>query len=266
MVFFLGNNIDIRRYQFPERFFKIMGGLRIGMDGCPAGWLCIASVPSHKWEARIFSTLKEAWNNYKKSNPELILIDIPIGFMEEGPEPRVCDRLAREYLTRARASSIFPVPCRAAIYAESYEEASKINKMKTSNGISKQSWNITPKMREMDELLQADTAAQKIFIESMPEICFTALNEDKPMRFYKKFKEGIRERLEVLETKGKMDKSLFLNIKNQFKATHVKDDDILDALVLSVSASGGISKLGFLPALQELDVTGLPMRIAYPIV
>ncbi len=237
---------------------------RIGVDSCPSGWISIANALSHEKEVRNFKTIQHLWEFYKDKPPELILIDIPIGFVEQGSEPRTCDKLARKYLTRARSSSIFPVPCRAAIYADSYEQANEINRRKTGKGVSKQSWNITAKIREMDKLLQNEPEAREIFMESMPEVCFTALNNDNPMVFYKKKKEGIQERLKVLEMKGSLHNSLFPKIMNQFESSHVQEDDVVDALVLSLSASRGETSLRFLPPNYEKDATGLPMRIAYP--
>lgn len=42
-------------------------------------------------------------------------------------------------------------------------------------------------------------------------------------------------------------------------------DDILDALVLALSASQGINNLSFIPKNYDYDSTGLPMRMAIPL-
>jgi len=52
-----------------------------------------------------------------------------------------------------RKSSIFPVPCREAVYAETYEKACEVNKLLTGKLISKQAWNIVPKIRDVDRFL-----------------------------------------------------------------------------------------------------------------
>jgi predicted RNase H-like nuclease len=46
----------------------------------------------------------------------------------------------------------------------------------------------------------------------------------------------------------------------------VAKDDILDAWILAISASFGKINLRFLPENYQYDSTGLPMRIAIPMV
>ena len=87
-------------------------------------------------------------NNYEQANP-LILIDIPIGLKTGGSGERLSDLGARSIL-KARKSSIFPVPCREAIYAKTYKEACEVNERLTGKRISKQAWNIVPKIRDVD--------------------------------------------------------------------------------------------------------------------
>jgi predicted RNase H-like nuclease len=65
---------------------------------------------------------------------------------------RLSDLGARRIL-KARKSSIFPVPCREAVYMESYEKACEVNEKLTGKRISKQAWNIIPKIRDVDSFL-----------------------------------------------------------------------------------------------------------------
>ena len=149
------------------------------MDGCAHGWVAFSTQARESWDAEIFETISDLWSSHTRAR--LILIDIPIGLKSEGPNPRSCDKAARDYLTGKRSSSIFPTPCRAVLNATSYEEANRINREKTNKGLSKQSWNITDKIRQLDELLRSDQSAQEVFIESHPEVCFTALSGGRPM-------------------------------------------------------------------------------------
>ena len=50
----------------------------------------------------------------------------------------------------------------------------------------------------------------------------------------------------------------------QFSKKELSVDDILDAWVLAISGSKGISNLRFLPDSFEYDSEGLPMRMAIP--
>ena len=234
----------------------------IGVDGCPAGWVNSYKEDNGKWKFAIFPTIDHLWKAF--SNVELIMIDIPIGLREKGNEPRLCDKEARKYLTRNRSSSIFPTPCRSAAYASSYPLANKINRELTGNGLSKQTWNITSKIREVDVLLRNELKARQTFIESHPEVCFTALSNGISMKHYKKTNDGIKERLLIIESYCKNSQKILNKVLPQFSNEKVSIDDILDAWVLAISGSKGLSNLRFLPDKYEYDSEGLPMRMAYP--
>lgn len=233
-----------------------------GVDGCTSGWICAGYDGKTQWKVKIYSSFSELANSTKEE--DLILIDIPIGLRDQGGEPRLCDRAAREYLTRKRSSSIFPTPCRAVLKAENYQQANALNRMKTGKGLSKQSWNITSKIKEVDSFLQAHPEKVDKIIESHPEACFAALNEGKPMDYYKKKPEGKKERISLLNTYVKGTKQ-FIEIKmKEFTNKEAVDDDLFDAICLSLSASGGYHNWRFLPESYEFDSVGLPMRIAIP--
>ncbi|MBC7238445.1 MAG: DUF429 domain-containing protein, partial [Chloroflexi bacterium] len=76
-----------------------------------------------------------------------------IGLPEYGPRARTCDQEARRLLGPKRAASIFPVPCRPALYAACYTEANEINKHIMGKQLSIQTWGIARKMREVDRFL-----------------------------------------------------------------------------------------------------------------
>lgn len=234
----------------------------IGVDGCPTGWVGATINSENEFKIEFFSTVQKLWNSYPYT--ELILIDIPIGLRDKGKDPRLCDMLARKFLTRMRSSSIFPTPCRRALYANSYMQANEINKKNTGKGLSKQTWNIMPKIREVDRLLQNDENSRSIFLESHPEMCFMALNDATPMSFYKKSNEGINERLTLLKSHCKISKKSLKEHLIRLKRNKVSLDDILDAFVLAVSAAKGKSNLQMIPEKFEYDSIGLPMRMAIP--
>ena len=233
----------------------------LGIDGCPAGWLSIQAGEQYGWKIELFPTIQDLWNVH--SHSDLILIDIPIGLKDEGDAPRLNDSAARKYLAPKRSSCIFPTPCRKALYASSYIEANKINKTLTGKGLSKQSWNICPKIREMDQFLQKNKEAREVFIESGPELCYSILNDNKPMEYYKKTRQGMQERLFILKSYCKCkDNPLVIGLE-KFKRKDVSKDDIMDAWILALRASAGKSNLQLIPESFEYDSTGLPMRIAF---
>ncbi len=117
--------------------------------------------------------------------------------------------------------------------------------------------------KHFTELLRNNMKAQNIFIESHPEACFAALNES-PLQYYKKTDEGIRERLSILKRYYNDIKFHAKKVIGLYINRGLEVDDILDAWILSVSASRGRSNLRFLPDEFEYDSMGLPMRIAIP--
>ncbi|MGV9142241.1 MAG: DUF429 domain-containing protein [Promethearchaeota archaeon] len=233
-----------------------------GIDGCKEGWISIQSKNKQVFNPEIHKTINDFWSKHKDAS--LVLIDIPIGLKDEGSEPRLSDKFAREYLTGRRSSSIFPVPCRAVLNASSYEEANKINRKRTYKGLSKQSWYITPKIKELDYLLRTEEKAKNIFIEAHPEVSFTSLNGGNPLEHYKKTDKGMQERLTLLESYSKQDESFLKKCLNKFPKSSVVKDDILDAWILALAAALGKSKIEFLPNHYNYDSKGLPIRIALP--
>lgn len=236
-------------------------GIFLGVDGYQYGWISVELFEAKRLKINKFFTIKELWE--KNSNAKLILIDIPIGLPDKGTNSRLCDSAARRFLTKKRSSSIFPVPCRSAVYTQSYYKANLINRNLMGKGLSKQTWNITSKIREVDSLLIENIEAKNILIESHPEICFTALSNGNPMIYNKKNKNGIKERLSILNLISKFNLTINNLEFQKSKIKNVKIDDILDAWVLAISASKGKERLQFLPEKYELDSKGLPMRIAY---
>lgn len=234
----------------------------IGVDGSQTGWVCAEFSKKQSFKIVILETIKKIWDRY--FNVEIILIDMPIGLLEEGDAPRKADSAARKYLTRKMSSSIFPIACRSAVYAKSYEEANKINREKTTKGLSKQSWNITPKIQELDIFLRDNKKAQDIIVESHPEVCLAALNGGDPMEYYKKKEEGYRERINILKKYYKQIDDFISSEFEKLKKNKADRDDIVDACALAIAASFGRSKLKMLPEDFDFDSQGLPMRIAYP--
>jgi predicted RNase H-like nuclease len=226
----------------------------IGVDGCPTGWLAIAHIAEQKPVSAVFPTIAALHTAYP--NAQRVLIDIPIGLPDD--QPRACDAAARRML-QGRRSSVFPVPVRAAVYAEDYPTACDVNQAATGKRISKQAWNITPKMREVDTFLRG--GQRGYLLESHPEVVFTAL-AGAPMRHSKKSGVGFLERVDVLRRHLADVEAFVYATRAAYKPAAVADDDILDALVLAVAAR--CESLRTLPADPPTDAHGLPMEIVYP--
>ena len=142
-----------------------------GIDGCKAGWILISfSDKQHYKVLRTDDELKEAFDEFDR-----ILIDMPIGLEDEN-YTRECDRLLREKLGADYASSVFSPPIRPALHAPSYVEANMQSFEYTEKKLTVQAWNITPKIKTVDALLQENEEFRGKVLESHPELLFMNLN------------------------------------------------------------------------------------------
>lgn len=85
----------------------------IGVDGCKKGWFYVCLDEHDKWITDVIPDIRYLTDKIHEDS--LILIDIPIGLHEKGTHDRLCDIEARKILGKRR-SSVFPVPCRKAVY------------------------------------------------------------------------------------------------------------------------------------------------------
>jgi predicted RNase H-like nuclease len=121
-----------------------------------------------------------------------VAIDIPIGLAADGP--RRADVEARRQLG-PRRSSVFPAPVRSVLNAVSYEEACAVSRAACGKAISKQLFNILPKIREVDALV-TPLRQQRLF-EMSPELSLAVL-AGAPMAHAKTTAAGRAERVRVL--------------------------------------------------------------------
>lgn len=232
-----------------------------GIDGCRAGWFCVVLGPGENWE---FSVLADARQVARvAAQVDSLLIDVPIGLLSYSIEERACDKEARGLLGPLRGSSVFPAPVREALQASTYREAVEMNKRSTGRGLSQQSWAIVKKIREIDELLQRESALRGRIRECHPEVCFRALNGGLAMRHNKKTLEGRRDRIDVLRKYFPDVEALLDAASGAFRRKDLARDDVLDALVAAVSARGGHGAYETVPVAPAQDSTGLPMEIVY---
>lgn len=236
----------------------------VGVDGCRAGWVTVRLDLQGGAEAGIFPNFAVLWKKHQQA--ALILVDIPIGLKDGGREERQCDKEARKFLG-PRKSSVFPVPCRAAVYQPDYDAAIRENLHHTGKSIFKAVWQIVPKIREVDELLLSAGESRAKVRESHPEVCFWALNGGKPMAYNKKTGAGMRERQSLLQIAlAAIHPSLggFLEVAQILKPRGVAPDDFLDALALAATALlGQRHGLAAIPNDPETDARSLPMEMVH---
>ncbi|PSP86607.1 DUF429 domain-containing protein [Halobacteriales archaeon QS_1_68_17] len=246
-------------------------GNYVGVDWAAGRWVAVA-LDGDGGEVSVHPTLLTVWHAH--SGADLVLVDVPIGLPADGR--RECDELAREYLGE-RASSVFLTPVREAVSAESYAEASRRNRERTGDGLSSQTWNILPRVREADVFLREfpaardGSAAGATVREAHPEVCFAAF-AGEPLATSKHDDGGVEERLAVL---GRVDPSLpdlyertvesFVREPPRFarRLSKTATDDIADAAVLALAARESGGDPSTLPADPPIDAAGHPMEICY---
>jgi len=241
----------------------------VGVDGCSAGWFAVfldeENEKNCEWKIGLFPKFSFLIDFLKKEYGQaepLILIDIPIGLKAGGSGERLSDLGARNIL-KARKSSIFPVPCREAVYAESYEKACEVNERLAGKSISKQAWNIVPKIRDVDSFLIGNKIFRGKVRETGPEICFQAFI-GFPMKYSKKHPEGFLERKEALRSVCLFTDEIVEATLSKYRRKDVTKDDILDALAVAITAKmGHMYGFGYVPCEPEIDSEGLKIQMVH---
>jgi len=234
-----------------------------GVDGCKSGWIAIV-YQYGRWVYSLHPNIAALHLLY--SEADSILIDMPIGLIGDGTEGRSCDRLARKCLSPYRHSSIFTPPCRPALYTD-LTEASAANYKYTGKKLSRQSINIIPKIREVDQfLLQLSKTQQKCYEEAHPELIFYGLNQKQALASSKKTKEGIQDRMAILSQHFPAFGKLYSKILDQTKRKDLLPDDIVDAMSLAAAAilkKRSPKNWQQFPTPRVYDDEGLPMQLGY---
>lgn len=230
----------------------------VGIDACKGKWVAVC-ISDKGFEVDKFDTIGDVCKSYPDC--DTYLIDIPIGLPESRDEIRP-DMLVKKELGR-KGSSIFPVPCRQAVYADDKARARELNISALGKNLSEQSIGISKAIRQVDEFLQVNPEWKNRLLESHPELCFSKLNGNQPIMEKKTTSEGHNNRLEILRRYyPAADKVIekFLSDGPNRKKT----DDVVDALCLAVMGrlilENGCRRF---PEKPTMDSTGLLMQIVY---
>jgi predicted RNase H-like nuclease len=229
----------------------------IGIDGCASGWMYFR----FDGEVGTFG-VAETLGEIVSAAPAdaCALIDMPIGLRARGKSERGCDLAARALLGPRRAS-VFPAPCRPVLTAKTYAEALARTRRLTGRGLSRQSWNLVPKIREADALVRGSAQARAILREAHPELLFAGL-AGGPMSHPKKTRAGFTERLTILSILHPFAEQLIASAFLAHGGFEAARDDVVDAFVLALCAREP-ARLRALPEQKETDPQGLRMEIVY---
>jgi predicted RNase H-like nuclease len=245
-----------------------------GVDGCKAGWVAAVRRPGEIPSAAIWTRIEHLADALPPD--AAIVVDMPIGLPDfihgsgRGPE------MAVRPLLGPRQSSVFSIPSRAAVYAETapfttleewdaaHRRASAVARATSDppRAISIQAFGIFSKIREIDELLRRRPELRARLVESHPEVAFWRLNGDQAMSLPKKIKgrvnpAGMTERRTLLAQCG-LDRPFL----DQPPPRGASDDDFLDAcamLLVAERVAQGLARP--YPALPLADAFGIPIAI-----
>jgi len=232
-----------------------------GIDGCPSGWFYVGI--DAKGDCQFGVLEKYSDIGLFARHAKLTLVDIPIGLLSSGNTERFCDTAARKAI-KPRGSSVFPAPARAALLEHSYIKGSEANRQAVGRRLSKQSWNIVPKIREVDDYMRSQNLQAKVR-EMHPELAFWALNDRQSLQYGKKNCDGAEERLEILTRFLPSARDYYEDALNTYKRKDVAADDILDAMVGAVTAMH-FPAISTLPENPIKDDEGLAMEMVYALV
>jgi len=229
-----------------------------GVDGCRGGWVAAAFCRDELVVER-FQSLQALFDRVFARGR--VCVDMPIGLLD-GPGARDCDRLARARLGRLRASSVFSPPIRSLLSCETYAEANHQSRLRTGRGLSIQSFNITPKIRELDEFLRIHRNRRQSTWESHPELVFAALNDGTVIQESKKTPLGRTQRRDLLAlvwpaAEAVIDKALASSLRRD-----LAEDDILDAMACLVAATA--KQVDYCPLKAPRDSRDLRMQLRLP--
>lgn len=233
----------------------------VGIDGSRAGWFCVFLDRDDGWDYGLAPDAKVLAQSIRQVSTALI--DIPIGLLDEGHDERRCDLEARRLLGRPRSASVFAAPVRAALGANNYVAAGKTNRRLTGCGLSRQSWALVPKIRDVDNLLREFPDLRGVLRECHPEVGLCTLNRGQAMVANKKQARGREERLEVLRRYFPAADALLGKAAANHLRRQVALDDVIDAMVAAVTAKCGDGAYRTLPAEPITDSRGNAMEIVY---
>jgi predicted RNase H-like nuclease len=256
----------------------------VGVDATPDGWVAVRMrdheyrrVDRYADDDAAVSAFRDLWTEH--ADADVILVDAPIGLPDDmaarAPEREARDRLG------ARSRSVFNVPIRPILDVEPYADANALQKDREQDGrgLTKQTYNIVPRIREVDELLGASDvdATQDVVRESHPEVCFWALNDEIPMAYSKTGQPAAAhwERVGVLASVHAndpvhADEDAFHDALATagrellgWDAPALSNDDLLDAFALAVTGSTLTGSLRTLPDEPVTDDRGRRMEMVY---
>ena len=260
-----------------------------GVDGAAGGWVMAITdaTDGAEVEFSLWTSFDELWAQARRQSLVAVGIDMPIGLPSTARRPSDVDARA---LLGPRRSSLFWSPPAAALDASDYSEANRAAREHLGMGLSKQAYNLLPKIREVRAALSpADFAAGAVpcAAEVHPELSFAAMaatlrmatssgqsdnpisdgeqaTASEPLQHPKRYQAGIAERLTLLSScYARITESAVL--EPLVGPPHPTLDDLLDAAAAAWTArrvaAGRATHLGSSVERVQTDGAGFPLGI-----
>lgn len=236
------------------------GPIHVGASWTGESWLAVAFDRSGFETADVFPGVGDLWARFEE-RAERVLVDVPVGLVEEGDPERQCDALARAVLG-ARADAVVTPPVREATRKRRYPAAKRVNRRKADHPLSEAAFEASDAIAAVDELLQNVPEARDAVVETHPEVCFRAF-AGEPLEHDPALAGGYAERLRTLAGYDRDAPPAVQAVAESAAGHEVTVADVLDATVMAYTARPGPGELRSLPADPPTDAHGLPMRIIY---
>lgn len=236
------------------------GGRYVGAVRRAGSWLAAAFDERGHERTAVFEDVGSLWACYEE-RADRILIDVPIGLLEDGEQPRRCETLARSVLGD-RGEAVPLTPVREATRKHNARAAKRVNQRKAGWALSERAFARCGAVAAVDDLLGEITEARSVFAESHPELCFRAF-AGEPLAHSPSVAAGYAERMRAL---AEFDHDAPPTVQAVAEATGghaLPVAAVLAAVALGYTARPGPGALRTLPADPPTDPTGLPMAMAY---
>jgi predicted RNase H-like nuclease len=234
--------------------------LFVGVSKGEGGWVAVTFSAAGYEGADVYDGIGGVWAAYEET-AERILVDVPIGLVEEAEAERPSDEAAREVLG-PRAGAVITPPVREAARKRRFPAATRAQERNTGRELSREAFERSDSIVAVDDLMQEVTEARPVIRESHPEVCFrafagTSLEHDPALA------AGYAERMRALATFDR-DAPPIVQESAEATAGHpVRVHTVLDAVALGYTARPGPGDLYTLPSDPPTDATGLPMEMVY---
>ena len=182
-------------------------------------------------------------------NCQAVAVDMPMGLSDE-PNNKI-DQELRKRLGERR-SSLFPTPSSGVLNARTYEEALERNREITGKGISIQSWNLVPQIRQVRKVVHPSDTDQ--FVECHPESSFAAMTDSSLLS--KKTDQGAIQRIDLLQEFVPDLESVLYSLPRKCKM-----DDALDAFAAAWTAKRYVRGKSVIIGGRDYDKHGYPLRV-----